>query len=108
MGKSPGDSHWLSPEPLLTSDGKEGEIRVKIENKTNSENYPSHIELGLKKPMSEYTLEDIPQLCEEIAELFSDLLGALCKIYIIYLKYTLDIHIYAFLELCHNYNSCDS
>ena len=27
--------------------------------------------------MSEYTLEDIPQLCEEIAELFSDLLGAL-------------------------------
>ena len=33
--------------------------------------------MGLKKPVSEYTLEDIPQLCEEIAELFSDLLGAL-------------------------------
>ena len=27
--------------------------------------------------MSEYTLKDIPQLCEEIAELFSDLLGSL-------------------------------
>ena len=27
--------------------------------------------------MSEYTLEDIPQLREEIAELFSDLLGPL-------------------------------
>ena len=27
--------------------------------------------------MSEYTLEDIPQLCEEIAELFSNLLGPL-------------------------------
>ena len=33
--------------------------------------------MGLKKPMSEYTLEDISQLCEEIAELFSDLLGPL-------------------------------
>ena len=50
---------------------------MKIENKTNSENHPSHIELGLKKPTSKYTLEDIPQLCEEIAELFSDLLGQL-------------------------------
>ena len=27
--------------------------------------------------MSEYTLEYIPHLCEEITELFSDLLGAL-------------------------------
>ena len=50
---------------------------MKIENKTNSENHLSHIELGLKKPMSEYTLEDTPQLQEEIAELFSDLLGPL-------------------------------
>ena len=33
--------------------------------------------MGLKKPMSKYTLEDIPQLWEEIAELFSDLLGPL-------------------------------
>ena len=33
--------------------------------------------MGLKKPMSEYTLEDIPQLHEEIAELFSDLLAPL-------------------------------
>ena len=51
--------------------------RVKIENKTNGENHPSHIELGWKKLMSEYTLKDIPQLHEEIAELFSDLLGPL-------------------------------
>ena len=33
--------------------------------------------MGLKKPTSEYTLEDIPQLREEITELFSNLLGAL-------------------------------
>ena len=50
---------------------------MKIENKTNGEKCPSHIELGLKKPMSEYTLKDIPQIQEEIAELFSDLLGPL-------------------------------
>ena len=37
--------------------------------------HPSQESLGLKKPTSEYTLEDIPQLCEEINELFSDLLG---------------------------------
>ena len=48
-----------------------------MENKSNGENRTSHIELGLKKPMSEYKLEDIPQLQEEIAELFSDLLGPL-------------------------------
>ena len=65
LGETPGDSHWLSPELSPTSNGKEGESRVKIENKTNSENHPSHIELGLKKPTSEYTLKDIPQLCEE-------------------------------------------
>ena len=59
------------------NDSKEGESRVKIENKTNGENCPSHIELGLKKPMSEYMLEDTPQLHKEIAELFSDLLGPL-------------------------------
>ena len=50
---------------------------MKTENKNNGENRTSHIELGLKKPMSEYTLEDIPQLREEIAELFSNLLGPL-------------------------------
>ena len=33
--------------------------------------------MGLKKPMSEYTLEDIPRLYEEIADIFSDLLGSL-------------------------------
>ena len=50
---------------------------MKIENNSNGENCPSHIELGLKKPMSEYMLEDIPQLHEKLAELFSDLLGPL-------------------------------
>ena len=50
---------------------------MKTKNKYNGKNHPSHIELGLKKPMSEYTLEDIPQLHEEIAELFSNLLGPL-------------------------------
>ena len=50
---------------------------MKIENKNTGENCPSHIELGLKKPMSEYMLEDTPQLHKEIAELFSDLLGPL-------------------------------
>ena len=44
---------------------------MKIAERTSQES------LGLKKPASEYTLEDIPQLCEEIAELFSDILGAL-------------------------------
>ena len=48
-----------------------------MDNNINGENCPSHIELGLKKPMNEYMLEDIPQLHEEIAELFSDLLGPL-------------------------------
>ena len=33
--------------------------------------------MGLKKPMSKYTLKDIPQLCKEIAELYSNLLGPL-------------------------------
>ena len=50
---------------------------MKLENKNNSENCPSHIELGLKKHMSEYMLKDIPQIREEIAELFSNLLGPL-------------------------------
>ena len=50
---------------------------MKIENKNTGENCPSHIELKLNKPMSEYMLEDTPQLHKEIAELFSDLLGPL-------------------------------
>ena len=62
---------------LTPSDGNKREKKAKNENKSNGENHPSHIESGLKKPMSEYTLEDIPQLHEEIAELFSDLLGPL-------------------------------
>ena len=59
------------------SNSKEGENEVKIENKTNGEYHPSHIELGLKKPMSEYMLKDIPQLEEQIAELFSNILRPL-------------------------------
>ena len=49
---------------------------LEIENLKTAKR-PFQESLGLKKPMSDYTLEDIPQLCEEIAELFSDLLGAL-------------------------------
>ena len=49
---------------------------LKIEN-TKTTNCPSHKSLGLKKSISEYTLEDIPQICEEITEIFSDLLGPL-------------------------------
>ena len=33
--------------------------------------------VGLKKSLNEYTCLDIPQLCEEIAERYSDLLGPL-------------------------------
>ena len=33
--------------------------------------------MGLKGELSEYTCSDIPQLCEEIAEKYSDLLGPL-------------------------------
>ena len=46
---------------------------LKIQN-TKTTCRQSHKSLGLKKPMSEYTLKDIPQLHEEIIELFSDLL----------------------------------
>ena len=33
--------------------------------------------VGLKKSLNEYTYSDIPQLCEEIAEKYSDFLGPL-------------------------------
>ena len=33
--------------------------------------------MGLKKHLNKYTHSDIPQLCEEIAEKYSDLLGPL-------------------------------
>ena len=33
--------------------------------------------VGLKKSLNEYTCSDIPQLCEEIAEKYSNLLGPL-------------------------------
>ena len=33
--------------------------------------------MGLKKNLNDYTHSDIPQLCEEIAESYSDLLGPL-------------------------------
>ena len=49
---------------------------LKIENIKTAER-PSQESLGLNKPMSEYTLEDISCLHEEIAELFSDLLEPL-------------------------------
>ena len=33
--------------------------------------------MGLKKELSKYTCSDIPQLCEEITEKYSELLGPL-------------------------------
>ena len=68
---------YLSPERSSSTDSNEGEKKAKIEDKNKGENCPSHIELGLKKPMSKYMLKDIPQLHKEIAELFSNLLGPL-------------------------------
>ena len=40
-------------------------------------NCPTQETVGLKKELSEYTCSDIPQLPEEIAEKYSDLLGPL-------------------------------
>ena len=40
-------------------------------------NCPTQETVGLKKELSEYTHSDIPQLCEEITEKYSDLLGLL-------------------------------
>ena len=48
---------------------------VKTE-KTKNNDRPSHISLGLKKPIGEYTLENIPQIHEEISELFSSLIDS--------------------------------
>ena len=70
------DSHWLSSKPYPNSQGKGDEPILKIENLNTAER-PSQESLGLKKPASEYTLEDIPQLHGEITELFGNLLGAL-------------------------------
>ena len=73
---SPKDSHWLSLGLSTNKGGIYGEHVLKIENIKTAE-CPSQESLGLKKPMSEYTLEDILRLCVEIAELFSDLLEPL-------------------------------
>ena len=62
--------------PSTSSGGGGSEPVLKIEN-IKTAGCPSQESLGLKKPLSEYTLEDIPQLHEEIAESFSDLLGPL-------------------------------
>ena len=40
-------------------------------------NYQTQKSVGLKKNLNEYTCSDIPQLREEIAEKYSDLLGPL-------------------------------
>ena len=37
----------------------------------------THKPVGLKKSLNKYTCSDIPQLCEEIAEKYSNLLGPL-------------------------------
>ena len=48
-----------------------------MSDKKDSANCPTQESVGLKKELSEYTCSDIPQLHEEIAEKYSDLLGPL-------------------------------
>ena len=58
------DSEWLSKKPHpIRSDKKD------------SVNCLTQDSVGLKKELSEYTCSDIPQLHEEIAEKYSNLLG---------------------------------
>ena len=60
------DSKWLSKasDPIGN-------------DKKDSVNCQTQKSVGLKKNLNEYTHSDIPQLCEEIAEKYSDLLGPL-------------------------------
>ena len=60
------DSNWLSKKS-----------HPKGSDKKDSANCLTQKSVGLKKELSKYTCSDIPQLCEEIAEKYSDLLGLL-------------------------------
>ena len=48
-----------------------------MNDKKDSANCQTQKSVGLKKNLNEYTRSDIPQLHEEIAEKYSDLLGPL-------------------------------
>ena len=52
-------------------------FRSPSSDEKDSVNCPTQETVGLKKELSEYTCSDIPQLHEEIAEKYSDLLGPL-------------------------------
>ena len=58
------DSKWLSKN---SHPGRS--------DKKDSANCLTQESVGLKKKLNEYTCSDIPQLCEEITEKYSDLLG---------------------------------
>ena len=62
------DSEWLSKKS-----------HPRRSDKKDIVNCPTQESVGLKKELSEYTCSDIPQLCEEIAEKYSDLLGPLLR-----------------------------
>ena len=60
------DSNWLSKES-----------HPKRSDRKDSVNCLTQKSVGLKKELSKYTCSDIPQLHEEIAEKYSELLGPL-------------------------------
>ena len=60
------DSNWLSKES-----------HPERSDRKDSENCPTQKSVGLKKDLSEYTCSDIPQLCEEITDKCTELLGPL-------------------------------
>ena len=60
------DSEWLSKKSDPIGNDKK-----------DSANCLTQKPVGLRKSLNEYTRSDIPQLCEEIAEKYSELLGPL-------------------------------
>ena len=60
------DSEWLSKKS-----------HPRRSDKKDSANCQTQESVGLKKNLNKYTCSDIPQLCEEIPEKYSDLLGSL-------------------------------
>ena len=60
------DSNWLSKRSHTERSDEKGSANCLIQKS-----------VGLKKELSEYTRSDIPQICEEITEKYSDLLGPL-------------------------------
>ena len=58
-------------------EGRESKEYFDIIDKKDSANCQTQQPVGLKKNLNEYTHSDIPQLCEEITESYSNLLGPL-------------------------------